>query len=484
MQGLIADIDLLEKEKNEAESCDFKVSEENAEQSQKKLYLESYGCAMNFSDSEVVTSILKKEGFGTTSSAAHADVILINTCSIREKAEHTVRNRLNYFRGIKKKNKEVTIGVLGCMAERLKEKLLEEDKIVDLVLGPDAYRDLPKLVKEAEDGQKGINTFLSREETYADIAPVRLNSDGVKAFISIMRGCDNMCSFCVVPFTRGRERSRDPYSIVDEAKDLFNKGFKEVTLLGQNVDSYKWSEEENNKARLEKKKGVKIVNFAHLLEMVAKVSPELRVRFSTSHPKDITNEVLHTMKKYDNICKSIHLPAQSGNSRILEMMNRTYSREWYLERVSAIRDILGDDCSITSDTISGFCSETEDEHKDTLSLMKIVKYDTSFMYFYSERPGTLAAKKYEDDIPLEIKKRRLAEIIDLQKEISLERNRLDVGKIFDVLIEGNSNKTPDKMYGKNSQNKSIVFYSDQPKGTYVQVKISDCSPAALFGEVQ
>lgn len=482
MQGLIADIDLLEEDKNQPDSCDFKVSEDDSNKAQKKLYLESYGCAMNFSDSEIVTSILKKEGFGTTSSAAQADVILINTCSIREKAEHTVRNRLNYFRGIKKKNKEVTIGVLGCMAERLKEKLLEEEKIVDLVLGPDAYRDLPKLLKSAEDGQKGINTFLSREETYADIAPVRLNSDGVKAFISIMRGCDNMCSFCVVPFTRGRERSRDPHSIVKEAQELVDQGFKEVTLLGQNVDSYKWSAEENNKARLNKKEGIEIINFANLIEMVAKVSPDLRVRFSTSHPKDITDEVLYTMKKHHNICKSIHLPAQSGNSRVLEMMNRTYDREWYIDRVDSIRTILGQECSITSDKISGFCSETEEDHQDTLTLMDYVKYDASFMYFYSERPGTLAAKKYEDDIPLATKKRRLAEIIEKQKEISFERNKLDVDKIFEVLIEGISNKSPEKKYGKNSQNKSVVFKSDQPKGTYVNVRITDCSPAALFGE--
>lgn len=483
MQGLIADIDLLEEEKNQNESCDFKVSEEDAIQSQKKLYLESYGCAMNFSDSEIVTSILKKEGFGTTSSAADADLILINTCSIREKAEQTVRNRLGYFRGIKKKNKNVTVGVLGCMAERLKDKLLEEEKIVDLVLGPDAYRDLPKLVKEAEDGQKGINTFLSREETYADIAPVRLNSDGVKAFISIMRGCDNMCSFCVVPFTRGRERSRNPHSIVNEAQELFDRGFKEVTLLGQNVDSYKWSEDENNKARLEKKEDAEVVNFAHLLEMVAQISPDLRVRFSTSHPKDITDEVLYTMKKYDNICKCIHLPVQSGNSRVLKLMNRTYDRDWYINRVHAIRRILGDECSITSDMISGFCSETEEEHNETLTIMEYVKYDSSYMYFYSERPGTLAAKKYEDDIPLEVKKRRLAEIIDLQKEISFSQNKLDVHKTFKVLIEGPSNKTPEKKFGRTSHNKTVVFKSDSPKGTYVDVKITDCSPATLFGEI-
>ena len=302
----------------------------------------------------------------------------------------------------------MTIGVLGCMAERLKDKLLEEEKIVDVVVGPDAYRGLPNLVNAAEDGRKGVNTFLSREETYADIAPVRLNSNGVTAFISIMRGCDNMCSFCVVPFTRGRERSRDPHSIVAEAQDLFNKGYKEVTLLGQNVDSYKWSPEENNKARLDKKEGdvTEVVNFANLLEMVAQVSPLLRVRFSTSHPKDITDEVLYTIKKYDNICKYIHLPVQSGNSRVLELMNRTYDREWYLNRVQAIREILGEECGISSDMIAGFCTETEEEHQDTLTMMDIVKYDFSYMFYYSERPGTLAAKKYDDDIPLDVKKRR------------------------------------------------------------------------------
>ncbi len=484
MQGLIADIDLLEVEKDQPESCEFKVTEENATQTQRKLYIESYGCQMNFSDSEIVTSILKKEGFGTTSSPEHADVILINTCSIREKAEQTVRNRLNYFRGIKKHNREVTVGVLGCMAERLKSKLLEEEKIVDLVLGPDAYRDLPKLVKQAEDGTKGINTFLSREETYADISPVRLNSNGVSAFISIMRGCDNMCSFCVVPFTRGRERSRDPHSIVLEAQDLFDKGYREVTLLGQNVDSYKWSAEENNKARLNKKDDVsEVVNFANLIEMVAKVHPDLRVRFSTSHPKDITDEVLYTMKKYENICNYIHLPAQSGNSRVLELMNRTYDREWYINRVDAIRNILGHECGISSDMIAGFCSETEEEHKDTLSLMDYVKYDFSYMFFYSERPGTLAAKKYEDDIPLEVKKRRLQEIIDKQSEISLERNKLDIGKQFTVLVEGTSKKSDDKMKGRNSANKVIIFEGDVPKGSYVTVKVTDCTPATLFGEL-
>lgn len=482
MQGLIADIDLLEEEAK-AESCDYKTTEDDGLDTKRKLYIESYGCQMNFSDSEIVTSILKEEGFGTTSSAEHADVILINTCSIREKAEQTVRNRLNFFNGVKKKNPDVSVGVLGCMAERLKSKLLEEEKIVDLVLGPDAYRDLPKLVKKAEEGEKGINTFLSREETYADISPIRLNSNGVTAFISIMRGCDNMCSFCVVPFTRGRERSRDPFSIVKEAEELFNQGFREVTLLGQNVDSYKWSAEENNKARLNKKDVVEIVNFANLLEMVAKVNPQLRVRFSTSHPKDITDEVLHTMKAHSNICKYIHLPAQSGNSRVLDLMNRTYDREMYINRVDSIRDILGEECGISSDMIAGFCSETEEEHKDTLSLMDYVQYDFSYMFFYSERPGTLAAKKYEDDIPLEIKKRRLQEIIDKQRDISLERNNLDIGQTFEVLIEGTSKRSSDKMQGRNSANKVIIFEGNYPKGTYVSVKVTDCTPATLFGEV-
>lgn len=483
MQGLIADIDLLEEEKKQAESCDFKTTEDDNSSATRKLYIESYGCQMNFSDSEIVTSILKEEGFGTTSSAEHADVILINTCSIREKAEQTVRNRLNYFNGVKKKNREVTVGVLGCMAERLKSKLLEEEKIVDIVLGPDAYRDLPKLVKKAEEGERGINTFLSKEETYADISPIRLNSNGVTAFISIMRGCDNMCSFCVVPFTRGRERSRDPYSIVKEAQELFDNGYREITLLGQNVDSYKWSEVENQKAKLDRKKDVNFISFANLLEMVAQVNPKLRVRFSTSHPKDITDEVLYTMKKYDNICKYIHLPAQSGNSRVLKLMNRTYDREWYINRVDAIRKILGDECGISSDMIAGFCTETEEEHKETLTLIDYTKYDFSYMFFYSERPGTIAARKYEDDIPLEVKKRRLQEIIDKQREVSLKRNQLDVGKTFEVLIEGTSKRSEEKMQGRNSANKVIVFEGSFPKGTYINVKVTDCTAATLFGEV-
>lgn len=484
MENIIKDIDLIAPE--EAQACDYKTTQDENTGKSKKLYIESYGCQMNFSDSEIVASIMKENGFDTTSDVEKADVIFLNTCSIREKAEQTVRNRLTHFNSLKRQKPEMTIGVLGCMAERLKEKLLEEEKIVDVVVGPDAYRDLPNLVAAAEDGEKGINTFLSREETYADISPVRLNSNGVTAFISIMRGCDNMCSFCVVPFTRGRERSRDPHSIVNEAQELFAAGYREVTLLGQNVDSYKWSPEENNKARLNKKEDevTTVVNFAHLLEMVAQVSPLLRVRFSTSHPKDITDEVLHTMKRYDNICKYIHLPVQSGNSRVLEMMNRTYDREWYLDRVRAIREVLGEECGISSDMITGFCTETEEEHQDTLSLMDIVQYDFSYMFFYSERPGTLAAKKFVDDIPLHVKKRRLAEIIEKQTALSLLRNKLDVGKIQEILIEGASKRSDAQLKGRNSANKVVIIPAGtRRKGDYVKVKITDCSAATLFGEV-
>ncbi|RKQ42488.1 tRNA-i(6)A37 thiotransferase enzyme MiaB [Roseivirga pacifica] len=485
MDQIIQDIDIVDRNSQEAMET-VKTSKEENTGKTKKLYIESYGCQMNFADSEIVTSIMKENGYDTTSEFENADVVFLNTCSIREKAEQTVRNRLNQFNAIKKRKPEMTIGVLGCMAERLKEKLLEEEKIVDVVVGPDAYRDLPQLVDSAEEGLKAVNTFLSREETYADISPVRLNSNGVTAFISIMRGCDNMCSFCVVPFTRGRERSRDPHSIVREAQDLFDQGYKEVTLLGQNVDSYKWSPEENNKAWLEKKekKGqeVEIINFANLIEMVAKISPDLRVRFSTSHPKDITDEVLHTMKKYENICKYIHLPAQSGNSRVLDLMNRTYTREWYINRVDAIRDILGEECGISSDMIAGFCTETEEEHQETLTLMDYVQYDFSYMFFYSERPGTLAAKKFEDDIPLEVKKRRLQEIINKQQGISLERNKLDVGQVQRVLIEGVSKRSDEHLQGRNSANKVVIFPREQyQKGDYVNVKIEDCTAATLFG---
>jgi tRNA-2-methylthio-N6-dimethylallyladenosine synthase len=484
MENIIKDIDILSPE--ESQVSEYKTTENTSTGKSKKLYIESYGCQMNFSDSEIVASIMKDNGFDTTSEVDQADVIFLNTCSIREKAETTVRNRLGQFNRLKKNKPELTIGVLGCMAERLKEKLLEEEQLVDVVVGPDAYRDLPKLMNEAEEGNKGVNTFLSREETYADISPVRLNSNGLSALISIMRGCDNMCSFCVVPFTRGRERSRSPYSIINEAKELFDKGYREVTLLGQNVDSYKWSPEENNKARLSKKEGEiqEIVTFAQLLEMVALVNPLLRVRFSTSHPKDITDEVLHTIKKYDNICKYIHLPVQSGNSRILELMNRTYDREWYLERVAKIREILGEECGISSDMIAGFCSETEEEHQDTLSLMDWVKFDFSYMFFYSERPGTLAAKKYPDDIDLATKKRRLAEIIEKQAEISFIRNRQDLGKIHQILIEGVSKRSEDQLMGRNSANKVVIIpKGNYQKGDYVNVLIKDCTKATLFGEV-
>ena len=450
----------------------------------KKLYIESYGCQMNFSDSEIVTSILQKEGYSTTDTIENADLVLLNTCSIREKAELTVRKRLIAFNKIKSNNPGMTIGILGCMAERLKAQLLEEEHIVDLVVGPDAYRDLPNLVKNAEEGQKGVNTFLSREETYADISPIRLNSNGVTAFISIIRGCDNMCSFCVVPFTRGRERSRDPQSIISEAQDLFSKGYREVTLLGQNVDSYKWSADENNKARINKLKISEVINFAHLLKLVAQIDPDLRVRFSTSHPKDITDEVLHTIRDFENICKYIHLPAQSGNSRVLALMNRTYNRDWYINRVDAIRRILGEECGISSDMITGFCSETEPDHKDTLSLMDYVQYDFSYMFFYSERPGTLAAKNYPDDIPLEIKKRRLQEIITKQNEISLHRNQLDLGKVFKVLIEGKSKRSDEHLQGLTSSNKVVVFKDDKHmKGQYVTVTINDCTSATLLGDL-
>lgn len=483
MRDLINDIEFIDDQEL-VQQPDFKVSVDQKTGKPRKLYIESYGCQMNYSDSEIVASILQKEGFDTTSEIEQADLVFLNTCSIREKAEQTVRNRLHIINGFKKKKPEMMVGVLGCMAERLKTKLLEEEKIVDLVAGPDAYRDLPKLISQVDDGDKAVNTFLSREETYADINPVRLNSNGVTAFISIMRGCDNMCSFCVVPFTRGRERSRDPHSILAEAKELFNAGYREVTLLGQNVDSYKWSEEENNKARLEKKEVNAIVNFAQLLEMVAKVSPELRVRFSTSHPKDITDEVLYTMKKYENICKNIHLPAQSGNSRILELMNRGYTREWYLEKVNKVREILGDECGISSDMITGFCSETEEEHQDTLSLIDIVQYDFAYMFYYSERPGTLAAKKLPDDISLEVKKRRLDEIIAKQRAWSFKRNQMDVGKVVKVLIEGTSKRSDDDLQGRTSSNKVVVFpKKNKKKGEYVHVLVESCSGGTLVGNI-
>lgn len=456
---------------------------------QKKFYIESYGCAMNFADSEIVASILSDEGFGATKQFEEADLILVNTCSIREKAEQTVRKRLTEFKKAKQAKPGMLVGVLGCMAERLKANLLEEEKLVDLVVGPDAYRTLPHLIHEAGSGHKGVNVLLSRDETYADISPVRLNSNGVSAFVSIMRGCNNMCSFCVVPFTRGRERSRDAYSIVKECEELFNNGYREVTLLGQNVDSYS--------APLPPEGGIRenllfppsggggAVSFANLLEMVAQINPLLRVRFSTSHPKDITDEVLYTMARYNNICKYIHLPVQSGSSRILQLMNRTYTRQWYMNKVDRIREIMPD-CGITSDVIAGFCTETEEDHHETLSIMEYSKYDMSYMYFYSERPGTLAARRFKDDVPLHEKKRRLDEIVKLQSRLSQQSFLQDIGKTFEVLIEGNSKKSESDWAGKTSQNKVVVFPKanrELKKGDYAMVSVHSTTGATLIGEV-
>ena len=451
-----------------------------------KFYIESYGCAMNFSDSEIVASILNKEGYKLSKNPEEANLILINTCSIRDKAEQTIRKRLKLFDKYKKNTNELKIGILGCMAERLKEKLLIEEKIVDLVVGPDSYRDLPNLINNLKDDKKVINTILSLEETYEDIIPLRINSNGINAYISIMRGCDNMCSFCVVPFTRGRERSRNPYTIIKEAKDLFRKGYREITLLGQNVDSYKWSEKFNNKKKLEKNVELKddIISFSNLLEMVAKINSDLRIRFSTSHPKDITKDVLEVIKSNENVCNYIHLPAQSGNSRILKMMNRTYDRDWYINKVMDIKNILGNECGISSDFIAGFCSETEKEHQDTLSLMDEVIYDYSYMFYYSERPGTLAQRKYDDNITLETKKRRLSEIINKQKEHSLKRNNLSIGNRYKVLIEGNSRKSNDYLKGRTSENKVVIFPKRKNKNNlYVDVEIKTCNSATLFGEM-
>lgn len=440
----------------------------------KQFYIESYGCQMNFSDSEIVASILGGDGFTSTRDATAADLILLNTCSIREKAEETVRKRLRTLGQLKKNRPGLLIGILGCMAERMKKTLLEEEKLVDLVVGPDAYRDLPRLVSQAGEGEKGINVLLSREETYADISPVRLDSNGVTAFLSIMRGCDNMCSFCVVPFTRGRERSRDPYTIAAEARDLCEKGFREVTLLGQNVDSYRWQNPETGDSW----------HFAKLLEAVASVHPDLRVRFSTSHPKDMTDEVLHAMARHENICKYIHLPVQSGSSRILELMNRTYDRAWYEERLEAIYRIVPE-CAVSSDVIAGFCTETEEDHAETLRMMTRANYSMSYMFAYSERPGTLAARKYADDVPEEVKQRRLEEIIALQTEISRNHNLRDVGKVFKVLIEGDSRKSDADFRGRNSQNKMIVFpkLPGYGSGDYVHVRVDSATSATLLGTI-
>ena len=465
-------IDKKHDEKRQGEAFAPLQGDENG--FKRHFYIESYGCQMNFSDSEIVASILYEEGYGATRNYEEADLILLNTCSIREKAEQTVRKRLSEFKKLKKRKPATMVGVLGCMAERLKAKFLEEEKLVDIVVGPDAYRTLPQLITEAGGGQKAVNVLLSREETYADIAPVRLNSNGITAFVSIMRGCNNMCSFCVVPFTRGRERSRDTESILQECRDLFDAGYKEVTLLGQNVDSYYYIAD-----------GAHPVTFANLLEKVALISPALRVRFSTSHPKDITDDVLYTMAKYENICKYIHLPLQSGSTRVLQLMNRNYTREWYMAKVDRIREIMPD-CGISSDIIAGFCSETDDDHKETVSLMEYAGYDMSYMFFYSERPGTLAQRRYTDDIPEAVKKRRLQEIVEMQNKLSLQSNQKDIGKPFKVLIEGNSRRSEDAWMGRNSQNKVVIFSKggfDLKPGDYVNVKVHDCSQATLLGEI-
>lgn len=441
---------------------------------EKKAFIETYGCQMNFSDTEIVASVLTEMQYGFTNDEKEADVIFINTCSIRENAESKVWNRLKALKHAKKQRPDLIVGVLGCMAERLKSKLLEQEQLVDMVVGPDAYRDLPRLLSEVEGGQKAVNVLLSREETYAEIAPIRLNTNGVSAFVTIMRGCDNMCTFCVVPFTRGRERSRDYNSIVNECQELVNQGYKEVTLLGQNVDSYEFTDETLGEH----------CNFAQLLEKVALIDPNLRVRFSTSHPKDITDDVIFTMAKYDNICKYIHLPVQSGNSRILELMNRGYTREWYLGKVARIREIMPD-CAISTDIITGFCSETEEEHQETLSLMELVKFDYAFNFVYSERPNTPAAKRLKDDVPEEVKKRRLTEIIDVQIRHSKEKNQEEIGKICKILIESYSKRSDQDFCGRNDGNKMVVFPKKEGLnfGDYCNVKITEASSATLKGEI-
>lgn len=449
----------------------------------KKLFLESYGCQMNFSDSEIVASILIDKGYSTTQNFEEADVIFVNTCAIRDNAENRVRQRLQDYKRVKRNNPNALIGVLGCMAERLKSQFLEQEKLVDIVVGPDAYRDLPNLIEQAESGQKAINVILSKEETYADIAPVRLDKNGVTAFVSIMRGCDNMCSFCVVPFTRGRERSRDPESIVRECKEAFEAGYREVTLLGQNVDSYLYAGGGLKKEILTDEQKAKSTNFAQLMEMVAKIHPDLRVRFSTSHPKDMTDEVLHVMARYENICNNIHLPVQSGSSEVLEKMNRGYTREWYLERIEAIRRIIPG-CGISTDVITGFCGETDEQHHETLSLMEQVKYDFAFMFAYSERPKTLAERKFKDDIPEDVKKQRLSEVVALQRKHSEYHIKKQVGQVHKVLIEGFSKKSEDMLMGRNSQNVVVVFPKGNHKvGDYVNVMATRCTSSTLIGEV-
>ncbi|MDP4281875.1 MAG: tRNA (N6-isopentenyl adenosine(37)-C2)-methylthiotransferase MiaB [Bacteroidota bacterium] len=436
----------------------------------KKFYIETYGCQMNFSDSEIVASILTKEGYTGISDPLEADIIFLNTCSIRDNAEKRILHRLQALRSLKKKKPGLVVGLLGCMAERLREDLLEKEPVLDIIAGPDAYRDLPLLIRQVNAGEKGVNTQLSAEETYADITPVRYDSNGVSAFISIMRGCENFCAYCVVPYVRGRERSRDEHSIVKEASELFSQGYREVTLLGQNVNSYRWEKE-----------GI-TVNFANLLEKVALINPLLRVRFATSHPKDLSDELLEVIARHDNICKAIHLPVQSGSNFILGMMNRGYTREMYMDRISAIRRILPG-CSISTDIIAGFCDESEDDHKDTLSLMEWVGFDAAYMFRYSERPDTFAADRYKDNIPDEVKEQRLREIIDLQQKLSLKSNRRDLHKNFEVLVEGFSKRSSEQLSGRNSQNKMVVFPATGNRpGDYVTVNVERCTSATLIGQ--
>lgn len=436
-----------------------------------KLYIETYGCQMNFGDSEIVLSIMQKEGFFYTEKISEADIILINTCSIRDNAEQRIWGRLKEFTPYKKAKKHLLVGVIGCMAERLKEELLERSKVVDIVAGPDSYRDLPNLVKSSSGGSKSVNVLLSSEETYAEISPVRLDKNGVSAFIGIMRGCNNHCTYCVVPYTRGIERSRNPQTIISEAKELFEAGYREVTLLGQNVNSYHWKEEGDDSK----------IGFPTLLRLIAEISPQLRVRFSTSHPKDLSDEVLKIMVHTPNICRAIHLPAQSGSSRMLDIMNRKYSREWYLDRIAAIRKYLPD-CSITTDLIAGFCGETEQDHKDTISLMSEVGYDFAYMFKYSERPNTKAQRTMKDDVPEELKTARLTEIINLQRQLAFESNKLDIGGCFEVLVEGVSKRSDERLYGRSSQNKVVVFdRKDYKIGDYVMVKVTECNSATLKG---
>ncbi|QQX77968.1 MULTISPECIES: tRNA (N6-isopentenyl adenosine(37)-C2)-methylthiotransferase MiaB [Aequorivita] len=457
---------------------------EAREGNSRKLYIESYGCQMNFSDSEIVASILAEQGYNTTNLLEDADLVLVNTCSIRDKAEQTVRKRLEKYNAVKRINPKMKVGVLGCMAERLKEKFLEEEKIVDLVVGPDAYKDIPNLLKEVEEGRDAVNVILSKEETYGDISPVRLGGNGITAFVSITRGCDNMCTFCVVPFTRGRERSRDPQSILEEVNDLAEKGYKEITLLGQNVDSYLWyggglKKDFKNASEMQQ---ATATNFSNLLALVAEAQPKMRIRFSTSNPQDMTEDVLHTMAKYNNICNYIHLPVQSGSTRILKEMNRQHTREEYFALIDKVREILPD-CGISQDMITGFPTETEEDHQDTLSLMEYVKYDFGFMFMYSERPGTLAARKLVDDVPEEIKKRRLTEIVNLQQKHSAYHTNRTVGKTVEVLIERESKKSDQHWSGRTPQNTVAVFPKENYKpGDFVLVKINDCTTATLLGE--